>query len=522
MGDLPASPVPRIIGRYAFFGEIAAGGMATVHYGRLLGPVGFSRTVAIKRLHPHHARDPEFVSMFLDEARLAARIRHPNVVQTLDVVALDGELFLVLDYIQGESLAKLIRTANPDGPIPLDIVSTIICGTLLGLHAAHDAKNEQGEPLSIVHRDVSPQNILVGADGVPRVLDFGVAKATGRMHSTRDGQLKGKLAYMAPEQLSAGAVDRRTDVYAAGVVLWETLTLRRLFGGVSEADIFRRVLAGDAPPPSSVFPTVPKALDEIVARALSQQPSERFQTAREMARAIEAAVPMASATRVGEWLEGLAGELLARRAEAVAQIESDSSGSGPIHPPDAATLTGIPAMAEAKAGVSQVSSVSLSTTAMRRLLPKTTGKRAALVAFGALAAGLMALLGLRRTAPEPMPITHVQPPPIVQIPPPPPAAQAPPPSASEAAPEPPRATGSAPPIIPSPTRPAPMRPSPVLVATNTSGAPKPSPSASAPMTIPASPTTTVPATTAASSASPCMIRSYLDGAGVKHYVKECK
>src|SRR5262245_51026591 len=170
-----------VIGRYALHGELASGGMATVHLGRLLGPVGFSRTVAIKRLHAQYAQDPEFVSMFLDEARLAARIRHPNVVPTLDVVATSGELFLVMEYVPGESLSRLARAARDRMErMPPRIVSAIMSGVLHGLHAAHEAKSERGEPLGIVHRDVSPQNVLVGTDGVARVLDFGVAKAAGR------------------------------------------------------------------------------------------------------------------------------------------------------------------------------------------------------------------------------------------------------------------------------------------------------------------------------------------------------
>ncbi|HEY2366157.1 MAG TPA: serine/threonine-protein kinase, partial [Polyangiaceae bacterium] len=210
----------RVVGRYALYEEIAAGGMATVHFGRLLGPVGFSRTVAIKRLHPQFAKDPEFVSMFLDEARLAARIRHPNVVPTLDVVATQGELFLVMDYVQGESLSRLIRaTRERQQRIPVRYVASIITGALHGLHAAHEAKNERGEPLRIVHRDISPQNVLVGSDGVARVLDFGVAKAAGRFHTTREGNVKGKLPYMSPEQLRGQLVDRQTDVYAAAVCL---------------------------------------------------------------------------------------------------------------------------------------------------------------------------------------------------------------------------------------------------------------------------------------------------------------
>jgi serine/threonine protein kinase len=187
----------RLVGRYALSAEIASGGMATVHFGRLLGPVGFSRTVAIKRLHPHFARDPEFVTMFLEEARLAARIRHPNVVQTLDVVATKGELFLVMDYVQGESLARLQRAVVAANQlIAPSMTRAIVSGVLHGLHEAHEAKDERGQPLGIVHRDVSPQNIMVGVDGVARVLDFGIAKAVGHTQITRDGHVKGKVAYM--------------------------------------------------------------------------------------------------------------------------------------------------------------------------------------------------------------------------------------------------------------------------------------------------------------------------------------
>src|SRR5262249_20405529 len=160
---------------------------------------------------------------FLDEARLAARIHHPNVVQTLDVAVTQGELFVVLEYVNGDSLAHLLRTANANGrAVPPEIASAVVFGVLQGLHAAHEAVVEQGNPLELVHRDVSPHNVLVGVDGVARVLDFGVAKARGRSQTTREGQLKGKLAYMAPEQIG-GRVTRRTDVFAASIVLWEAL-----------------------------------------------------------------------------------------------------------------------------------------------------------------------------------------------------------------------------------------------------------------------------------------------------------
>jgi eukaryotic-like serine/threonine-protein kinase len=300
--------------------------MATVHFGRLVGQVGFSRTVAIKCLHPQYSKDPEFISMFLDEARLAARIRHPNVVPILDVVALDGELFMVMEYVQGESFSRLLRAVRNKGQrVPMRIISAIMIGVLDGLHAAHEAVSERGEPLGIVHRDVSPQNVMIGLDGVARVLDFGVAKAAGRIQSTRDGQLKGKIAYMAPEQLRGSIVDRRTDVYAASVVLWEALAGRRLFDAEDEVVMFGKVLNGIIDPPGSVSPGVPKALDELTMRGLSADPTLRFQTAQEMAIGLERAIGMATPREVGRWVDQWGAATLRQRAERIAEIESTSS-----------------------------------------------------------------------------------------------------------------------------------------------------------------------------------------------------
>lgn len=238
----------RRVGRYAVLDAFASGGMATIHFGRQLGEAGFGRVVAIKRLHPHLASDPEFAAMFLDEARMAARIRHPNVASTLDVVADGSELLMVMDYIAGEPLSAFIaRRQTEPTPIPPAVASAIVGDALLGLHAAHEARSEAGEPLGIVHRDVSPQNLLVGLDGVTRVIDFGVAKAAGRMHVTRENCVKGKITYMAPEQLRAEAVSRRSDVYSAAVVLWECLTGRRLMPADGNAAI-EQVLLGDFDP----------------------------------------------------------------------------------------------------------------------------------------------------------------------------------------------------------------------------------------------------------------------------------
>lgn len=338
MPDLPLANLGRRIGRYALYREIAAGGMATVHLGRLLGPVGFARTVAIKRLHPQFAKDPDFATMFLDEARLAARIRHPNVVSTLDVVSTDGELFLVMDYVQGESLSRLMRRHRQLGePIDLPIIIAIMVNLLHGLHAAHEARSERGEPLNIVHRDVSPHNVLLGVDGVARVVDFGVAKAAGRVQSTRDGQVKGKLAYMAPEQVSCKEVDRRSDVYAATIVLWEMLAGKQLFEG-DQGGIVYQILQGKVPSPSKYAPQTLPELDDICQKGLSLEPAMRFSSALELADALEAVVPAASARQVGLWVERMARTTLEERSALVAEVERDVSSSQKVALPTGADL----------------------------------------------------------------------------------------------------------------------------------------------------------------------------------------
>jgi eukaryotic-like serine/threonine-protein kinase len=315
----------RTIGRYALHDEIASGGMATVHFGRLLGQAGFTRTVAIKRLHAQYAKDPEFAAMFMDEARLAARIHHPNVVATLDVVARDGELFLVMEYVPGESLSKLVKYAARQGePIEPRIAVTIVAGFLHGLHAAHEARSERGEPLELVHRDVSPQNVLVGADGVPRVVDFGVAKAIGRVQSTREGQLKGKLSYMSPEQIQGLEVNRRSDVYAASIILWELLAERRLFDRESDAAVMLAVIAAEVVAPSTYAPGVPARLDRITLRGLARNPEERYRSALDMALDLEDAIPLALPSELGRWAQSIAGASLSARATRVTEIESSA------------------------------------------------------------------------------------------------------------------------------------------------------------------------------------------------------
>ncbi|MFI5312483.1 MAG: serine/threonine-protein kinase, partial [Gemmatimonadales bacterium] len=255
----PAAPrTIRRMGRYTLHGKIASGGMATLYFGRLLGPSGFARTVAVKCLHAQFAQDPEFSAMFLDEARLASRIRSPYVVPTLDVVSEDGELAIVMEYVHGQSLATLVQSFDADATrgspavpcVPVTVAVSVLGNMLQGLHAAHEARSEDGTPLGIVHRDVSPQNILVGTDGLAHLIDFGVAKANGRLQTTREGHLKGKLAYMSPEQLRGELVTRRSDLYAASVVLWETLVGQRLFRAGDEGATVTRVLVAEVRPPS--------------------------------------------------------------------------------------------------------------------------------------------------------------------------------------------------------------------------------------------------------------------------------
>jgi serine/threonine-protein kinase len=296
--------------------------MATVHFGRLVGDAGFSRIVAVKRLHADLALEPEIASSLLEEARIVSRIEHPNVVATLDVLLAEDQALLVMEYVRGESLARLLRAARTRSvAIPPAITAGIACGMLYGLHAAHEAASESGEPLGIVHRDVSPENVLVSASGVARILDFGIAKARGRLSTTRGGQIKGKIRYMAPEQILCREVSRRTDVYAAGIVIWEALTGRRLFEGSDEAAIVTAALEHTIQAPSGVAPSAPIALDAVVLRALERNAAGRYATARDFAVAIEEAIKIATPREIGEWVERAAGDVIASRDATVAGIE---------------------------------------------------------------------------------------------------------------------------------------------------------------------------------------------------------
>jgi serine/threonine protein kinase len=275
------------LGRYRLCFEVAHGGMATVYLARADGPGGFGKLVALKRIHPHLARERAFVDMFLDEARIASLLSHPNVCGVTDFGQADGTYYLTMEYLVGESLghvhhklAQRQRVAPVDDLIP--IACRILADACEGLHSAHELKGPLGKPLNLVHRDISPHNLFVTFEGSVKVVDFGIASAAGRLHHTQAGAVKGKFPYMAPEMLEGKGIDRRADVWALGVVLWETIALKRLFRRQTDSETLLAVMQNPIPRLSDLNPQVPPELDRIVARALARRADERYASAREL------------------------------------------------------------------------------------------------------------------------------------------------------------------------------------------------------------------------------------------------
>jgi serine/threonine protein kinase len=262
--------------------------MANVYLARTSGPAGFHKWFAIKRIHPHLARDQKFVDMFLDEARIAAAIEHQNVAHVFDLGEADGAFFLAMEYLHGESLFGLTReSVRAGGAVSGRLAAYITARALDGLHFAHEATGRDGQKLNLVHRDVSPQNIFVTYDGQVKLTDFGVAKAANRLTNTETGLMKGKLAYASPEQLRGEPLDRRTDIFAMAICLWEITTGRRLFKGNSNAETLYKVSSGFRVPPSEIMADYPKELERIVARGLAHDRGDRYATAEEFARDLD-------------------------------------------------------------------------------------------------------------------------------------------------------------------------------------------------------------------------------------------
>jgi serine/threonine-protein kinase len=294
-GSSDAVVVPDIggrLGRYKLLQKIASGGMASVWLARAEGAAGFEKLVAVKRIHPHLAEEKNFVEMFLDEARIASRIDHANVCAVFDFGQADNTYYIAMEFLVGEPFSRVARAlaknpkavADPRRPF---YVAKLIADACEGLHAAHELRGRDGELLNVVHRDISPQNLFVTFDGVVKVVDFGIASASDRLHHTQGSEVKGKFSYMAPEQArgAKGAkLDRRADVFALGIVLWEMLTLKRLFRRDTPAETLMALVSDPIPPPSAARPGIPPELDAIVLKSLARSPDERYATARELGR----------------------------------------------------------------------------------------------------------------------------------------------------------------------------------------------------------------------------------------------
>jgi serine/threonine-protein kinase len=324
---------PVRIGSYEIVIELAAGGMATTYIAHKRGDAFFERLVAVKRIHPWLLDDSKSGDMLREEARLGAAIQHPHVVHVEDVTVNAGEVCLIMPYVESLSLGALLKAARQAGErIPPAMVSRILLDVLSGLDAAHDAKDLRGQPLEIVHRDVSPNNVLVGTDGRSRIIDFGIARAASRLCQTQSGDMKGTIAYMSPEQLRRRELDRRADVFAAGAVLYEALAGERLFDGRDEADILIGILADEIPSIKDRCSGVDPQVDDVLARSLARDRDERFPNARAFAEALETALLPAPASDVAQFIERLGERELSRRRNAIRAFVdrdvSDASLSG--------------------------------------------------------------------------------------------------------------------------------------------------------------------------------------------------
>lgn len=304
--------------RYDVVGEIGVGGMGRVYLASMMGPGGFLKWVAIKRIHPHLVEDESVIRMFLDEARVAARISHPNVATVLELGEDDDGYFIAMEHLHGEPLREIVRRTEDAGThVPFDVACRIIADSAEGLHAAHELTGVRGEALGVVHRDVTPHNLFVTFEGVTKVVDFGIAKFRSRVASTNVNAIRGKLAYMSPEQAAGESLDRRSDVFSLGVVAWELTTGRRLFRTTDDLETLAKVRDCEIPKPSSLVNDYPAELENVIMRALSRDRKERFATARQLSRALQIMLMRSSSLvsrhDVSGWLHTLMPDRIARQ-----------------------------------------------------------------------------------------------------------------------------------------------------------------------------------------------------------------
>ncbi len=336
----PLAPGVRV-GKYELLRRLAVGGMAEIFLARSQGIEGFEKLVVLKSILPQHAVDDEFVCMFLDEARLAATLHHPNVAQVFDIGRGGGKPFFTMEYIDGRDLRQVCKAARGRGGLPLEQAVTIGLGVAAGLHYAHEKGGPDGRPLGIVHRDVSASNVIISYDGAVKIVDFGIAKAASHRQVTRTGIIKGKLACMSPEQCRGDAVDRRSDVFAIGILLYEITTGTRLYEADSDYAMLHQIIDKDAPAPSTRVPDYPPALEAIVMRALRRDREQRYATAQELQVDLENFARdsklITSPVELGRHME----ELFGRSSDRDAARESEREAATralPLHPRTARTL----------------------------------------------------------------------------------------------------------------------------------------------------------------------------------------
>jgi eukaryotic-like serine/threonine-protein kinase len=321
-------PLPRQFGKYTLMRRLAAGGMAELFLALHRAVAGFEKLVVIKRIHPSMNSDKGFIEMLLHEARIAATLSHTNIVHIFDVGQIEGRFFIAMEHIHGEDIRSILRAMKKHGitEFPLEHALSIIVGCSAGLAYAHEKRDLHGALLNIVHRDISPQNIVVTFTGDVKVVDFGIAKSrTKAGEETRSGQLKGKVPYMSPEQARGEPIDRRTDVFAAGILLFELTTGKRLFKGASEYETLKLICEKDYPLPSEVRPGYPPALDRIVMKALAKKREERYQSAREMQRDLETFIreerlPVSQVSLM-HWMQSLFEEKLSQQQEVLQDMK---------------------------------------------------------------------------------------------------------------------------------------------------------------------------------------------------------
>ncbi len=318
-----SNALPQPFGKYILLNKIAMGGMAEIFRAKTLGAEGFEKEVVIKRILPHFTEDEAFVTMFIDEAKVSSKLTHPNIVQIYDFDLQDGTYYIAMEYVEGKDLKRVVDlAAKGNKPLTVYQMVHVAIETCKGLHNAH-TKLDRGQPLNIVHRDVSPHNVMVSYDGDVKVMDFGIAKAAARSTKTRAGTVKGKCAYMSPEQARGKNLDGRSDMFAVGVMLWEMLTGRRLFAGDSDFETLSNVLKQDAPPPSQFNPDVPPALDAVVLKCLNKERDERQADCKEFARELEgwlySTAPDRQAGELGPYMD----EVFADDIRALREMQRD-------------------------------------------------------------------------------------------------------------------------------------------------------------------------------------------------------